>query len=452
MLGISICGGRFEFGKKIGAGSFGSVYYGVDTQENLEVAIKVESTSVKTPQLQYESKLYQVLGSGRGLPSMHWFGQESGCNILVLDLMGPSLQDLFNFVGSGFSLSTVLQIGHQIFDIIEYVHSCNFIHRDLKPANFLVGRNDRATEVQLIDFGLAKRYWSHKSGQHIPYRKKKTSGVIGSARYASINAHSGIELSRRDDIESIAYMLIYFMRAGLPWQYLDPPPPTREQKNARIGQMKSSCKYEVLCEGLPSLFASILMMAQCLEFEESPSYRLIHSFMTVTAERANIECNGVFDWTLPLEEGEVVEHVEDTDRLSCNLSQGSLDSLGENASMARMGRGSSHVKDAGGRSGQTGTTSSRAGHGQPAQVGPLMRVAKAGIAGSSSDAGDDQHAASLVRAMQSAGLSAEAIKKMGVSHSDKATKHGESSDGASEPGEAPEPPEPPEAPTASADP
>merc|ERR1719264_873962 len=150
-------------------------------------------------------------------------------------------------------------------------------------------------------------------------------------------------------MESIAYILIYFMRGWLPWQYLDPPPQTREraaeQKNTRIGQMKSSCKFEELCEGLPSLYASILMMAQCLEFEDAPNYRLIHSFMNVTAERAQIECTGVFDWTLPLEEGEVVEHVEDTDRLSCNLSQGSIDSLGESASIARMGRGSS-CKDA----------------------------------------------------------------------------------------------------------
>jgi len=321
------------------------------------------------------------------------------------------LQDLFNFVGSAFSLSTVLQIGHQIFDIIEYVHSCNFIHRDLKPANFLVGRNDRITEVQLIDFGLAKRYWSHKTLQHIPYRKKKSSGVIGSARYASINAHTGIELSRRDDVESITYMLIYFLRGDLPWQYLDPPPQTREQKNTLIGQMKSSCKFEQLCDGLPAMYASLLMMAQCLEFEESPNYRLIHNFMTVTTERAGVDCNGVFDWTEPLVEGAVVEHAEDTDRLSCNLSQGSLDSL-----------------DAAGRAGQTGTPSNRAGYGQAPQVGPLIRMAK----GSSSDVGGGNRSSSLVRAMQSAGVTAEAIKKLGVSYTDTVKdnpkKHGESSD------------------------
>jgi len=417
MLGISICEGRFAFGKKIGAGSFGSVYYGLDTKENVEVAIKVESASVKTPQLQYESKLYQVLGAGRGFPSMYWFGQESGCNILVLDLMGPSLQDLFNFIGSGFSLSTVLQIGHQIFDIIEYVHSCNFIHRDLKPANILIGRHERATELQLIDFGLAKRYFSHKTSQHIPYRKKQSSGVIGSARYASINAHDGIELSRRDDMESIAYMLIYFMRGSLPWQYLDPPPPTREQKNARIGQMKSSCKFEQLCEGLPSVYATILMMAQCLDFEEAPNYRLIHSFFEKTAERAQVDCSGGFEWTVPLRKGAVVEHVEDTDRLSCNLSQGSIDSLGENARMqARPARGSSS-KEPAGRVGQ-GTPSTRPGQGQAAQVGPLLRVAYAGK-GSFSDASDDQHSVSIVRAMQTAGVPVETLRKLGVGHADK---------------------------------
>jgi len=146
-----------------------------------------------------------------------------------------------------------------------------------------------------------------------------------------------------------------------------------------------------------------------------------------------VACDGVFDWTLPLEGGEVVEHVEDTDRLSCNLSQGSIDSLGENASMARMG-GRGSCKDTTGRTGQTGT-STRGSQGQAAQVGPLMRVAKAGKAGSSSDAGDDHHSASLVRAMQSAGVPVEAIKKMGVSHTDKVEddEGGEGDEGAAKP-------------------
>merc|ERR1719362_1750552 len=141
--------------------------------------------------------------------------------------------------------------------------------------------------------------------------------------------------------------------------------------------------------------------------------------MTLTAERAQVDCNGILDWTVPLVEGAVVDHAEDTDRMSCNLSQGSLDSLGENAAS---------------RVGPAGAPGARAGQGQAAQVGPLMRVAK----GSSSDAGGDHHSSSLVRAMQSAGVPAEAIKKLGVSPTDRVNgspksmepvKHDESSDG-----------------------
>jgi len=269
MLGININDGRFEFGKKIGAGSFGCVYYGVDIHSDTEVAIKVESSNTKAPQLEYEARLYKVLGNCRGLPTMHWYGQESGCSVMVLDLLGPSLQDLLGFCGRGFSVKTVLQLGHQTLDILEYVHSHGFLHRDLKPANFLVGRGGQASQVHLIDFGLAKRYWSTKTGSHIPYRQRKTRGIIGSARYASVNAHRGIELSRRDDMESLGYMLVQFMRGSLPWQHLDPMPETKEKKNEMIGQQKAEIKWEVLTSGMPACFSAFLMVAHWSPYSES---------------------------------------------------------------------------------------------------------------------------------------------------------------------------------------
>lgn len=412
MLGISICDGRFQFGKKIGSGSFGSIYYGVDTQIKSEVAIKVESSDIGTSQLEYEAKLYKVLGARAGIPLMHWHGQESGCRVMVLDLLGPSLQDLFNFVDRPFSLKTVLQIGRQVVDILEYLHTANFVHRDLKPANFLVGRGDSISQVQLIDFGLAKRYWM-KTGVHIPWKQKKSRGVIGSARYASVNAHQGTELSRRDDLESAGYMFVHFLKGVLPWQNLDPPPETKELKNQRIGRLKAEIKFEVLCSELPACFSSFLLCASCLDFEESPNYSLLQKFFSQTAQREGISFDADFDWTQRRQEGEEVEHTEEDDRLSCNLSQVSLGSTGEdsvNAAVASAAAfGPAPRPRAADGSDRTGVSSAAARGGkkimnetQPdVAVGPLLRVAKSGTVPSRESSSS---AASLARAMQTAGV------------------------------------------------
>jgi len=399
MLGISINEGRFEFGKKIGAGSFGSVYYGVDTRADQEVAIKVESGNAKTPQLEYEARLYKILGNVRGLPTLHWYGHESGCSVMVLDLLGPSLQDLLGFCGHGFSLKTVLQLGHQTLDILEYVHSHGFLHRDLKPANFLVGGGDDVSQVQLIDFGLAKRYWSSKTGSHIPYRQRRANGIIGSAWYASVNAHLGMELSRRDDLESLGYTLVHFLRGALPWQRLDPVPETKEKKHEMIGRLKASIKWEALTEGMPACFSSFLMVAHCLAFEEKPDYQLLHRFLAITAEREGIVCDGEYDWTQRRQDGEVVEHAEEDDRLSCNLSQVSMDSTGD-----QMAKAKQYVMTGARRSGRLSSLDAVGGGGSSGSgVGPLMRVA----------ANEGPHAeAHLMKAMQTAGIAESETFKM----------------------------------------
>jgi len=418
MLGISICNGRFDFGKRIGKGSFGSVYYGVDTKTSNDVAIKLESISCKTPQLEYEAKLYKVLSGGKGFPAMHWYGQEAGCNIMVLDLLGPSLQDLLTFVGRRFSLKTVVQLGQKVLNILEYLHSYSFIHRDLKPANLLVGHGEMNTEVHLVDLGLAKRYWSSKTGSHIPYRQKSSRGIIGSARYASVNAHHGIELSRRDDIESCVYMLIQFMRGTLPWQNLVSKSDSKEDKNQRIGLMKAEMRYEHLCEGLPSVFPTMLMLTHCMEFEEQPNYQGFHRLLKVTAAREGLECDGEFDWVQLRVDGGVVEHVEEDDRISCNLSQVSMDSAQAQDPGLGVGTGSwsnswadtaSEGKPSAGPSGRAGSRSAA-----NSQGGPLLRsVKKTGI-----------YDPSLLRAMQSAGVSSgplwQSMKQLVVTDEDAA--------------------------------
>lgn len=131
---------------------------------------------------------------------------------------------------------------------IEYLHSKNFIHRDIKPDNFLIGTGKRASLLHLIDFGLAKRYRDAKTHQHIPYRNNKS--LTGTARYASVNAHLGVEQSRRDDLESIAYLMLYFLRGSLPWQGIRAN--TKHEKYHKIMERKMASTPELLFKAFPS--------------------------------------------------------------------------------------------------------------------------------------------------------------------------------------------------------
>ncbi|KAL8537768.1 hypothetical protein ACS0TY_012781 [Phlomoides rotata] len=233
-------GNKFRLGRKIGGGSFGEIYLGTNIQTNEDVAIKLENVKTKHPQLLYESKLYKLLQGGTGIPNIRWFGVEGDYNVLVMDLLGPSLEDLFNFCSRKLSLKTVLMLADQMINRIEFLHCKSFLHRDLKPDNFLMGLGRRANQVYAIDFGLAKKYRDSAIQQHIPYRENKN--LIGTARYASMNTHLGIEQSRRDDLESLGYVLMYFLRGSLPWQGLRAG--NKKQKYEKISEKKVSTSIE----------------------------------------------------------------------------------------------------------------------------------------------------------------------------------------------------------------
>jgi casein kinase 1 len=210
---------QFKLSKKLGSGAFGEIYLGVNINTNEEVAVKLEQVSTKHPQLLYETKLYQYLHQDmsvvdKGIPKVYYFSTEGDYNIMVMDLLGKSLEDLFTACNRKFSLKSVLMLADQMITRVEFIHSRQFLHRDIKPDNFLMGNGKKNYKVYVVDFGLAKRYIG-KDGKHIPYSDKKN--LTGTARYASINTHLGIEQGRRDDLEALGYVFMYFLRGSLPW-------------------------------------------------------------------------------------------------------------------------------------------------------------------------------------------------------------------------------------------
>ncbi|XP_021716487.1 casein kinase 1-like protein 2 [Chenopodium quinoa] len=287
-------GNKFRLGRKIGSGSFGEIYLGTNVQTNEEVAIKLENVKTKHPQLLYESKLYKILQGGTGIPNVRWFGVEGDYNVLVIDLLGPSLEDLFNFCSRKFSLKTVLMLADQMINRVEFVHSKSFLHRDIKPDNFLMGLGRRANQVYMIDFGLAKKYRDSTTHQHIPYRENKN--LTGTARYASMNTHLGIEQSRRDDLESLGYVLMYFLRGSLPWQGLKAG--TKKQKYEKISEKKVSTSIEALCRGYPTEFASYFHYCRSLRFDDKPDYAYLKRIFRDLFIREGFQFDYVFDWTI----------------------------------------------------------------------------------------------------------------------------------------------------------
>ncbi|KAK2964366.1 putative Casein kinase I [Blattamonas nauphoetae] len=283
---------RVRTEKKIGAGSFGHVYKAVVQGTGEEVAVKVEPSNCKSPCLYYETRLYRLLQGQVGIPNVRWYGVEAGYNIMVMDLLGASLDDLFVRCNRRFSLQTVLMIAEQVISRVEYLHSKDFIHRDLKPGNLTIGRGKKGNVIYLIDLGLSKRYRDNKTHQHIAYRE--TKGITGTVRYSSMNAHIGIEGSRRDDLESLAYIFIEFLTGTLPWSRVKEG--SKRKKFMRIGDLKMSIPIEELCKGLPQEFATYLTYCRSLRFDEKPDYSYLRRLFRGLFNKEGFSKDVKFDW------------------------------------------------------------------------------------------------------------------------------------------------------------
>lgn len=282
--------------QKINGGSFGQIHLGVLIGSGLEVAVKLEKQKSLAPQLLNEGNVLRHLEGGPGIPKVHWFGiHEPEYNVMVMDLLGSSLQDLFSYCKHKFSLKTVLMLADQMISILAYVHKKQYVYRDVKPDNFMIGRGENSHKVYIIDFGLAKKLSTHRfSGSHLSYNVMHP--LVGTVRYASLHAHLGHEESPRDDLESLAYVFVYFLRGRLPWQGI--PVRNKEEKFAKIKESKMYTPVSVLCEGLPPQFAQFVDMMRQMRREAPCNHCQIRELFQNLAKEQNIAYDFQYDWVI----------------------------------------------------------------------------------------------------------------------------------------------------------
>lgn len=265
----SFGGVTWILGKKLGEGSFGEIYQATNEKDASDVvAVKLGRGEGKD-MLQREAKILYQLRGYDGVPEVRACYSEGEWYVMVMQLLGISLSDLL--MEYDLNLKAILILADQMIQHLEYIHSKNIIHGDLKPSNFLLGKGEQRNRVLLIDFGLCEEYRNPETKKHIPYSDKH--GFHGTPRYCSLHVHNGIASSRRDDMESLGYVLIYLFLGKLPWQNLPAEEnETKKQKRRKIAEMKQNLPVEELCAGMPEEFVQYINITRNLKFKQKPNY------------------------------------------------------------------------------------------------------------------------------------------------------------------------------------
>ena len=276
--------------KKLGEGSFGKVYKA--EYNKMYYAMKFENKSRSQSLLESEATIMNYL-RGPNIPNIESFGTSGEYNILIMQLMDKSLEDLIN-IHKNFSVKTVCLLAFQMMNILQSIHDKHIIHRDIKPDNFVMGNSENNAHLYIIDFGLAKKFRSSRTLVQYPYIKKKK--LTGTARYASIHALEEYEQSRRDDLESVGYVLLYFLRGSLPWQGLKVK--TKEARYQKILEKKKETTSEELCKNFPEEFQEYVTYTRNLGYTDDPDYDMLKGlFSSLLCDKMGENFDFIYDWT-----------------------------------------------------------------------------------------------------------------------------------------------------------
>ncbi|CAD8150639.1 unnamed protein product [Paramecium pentaurelia] len=279
---------RFVVKKKISSGAFGVVFLVFDKQTNQEHALKLEKEdNEEMRSLEREVEILKQLNEAEGTPKLIWFGTEDEFNLMVIQLLGRDLSFYFR-QQKKFSLKCSIQIAYDCVQILRNIHNRNVIHRDLKPENILMSKDNES--LYIVDFGISKVYCVQ--GEHMPFRKDKT--FMGTPRYASIAAHLGHEIARKDDLESLFYVILYFLRGSLPWQNL---PVSENERTKAVGDIKQNIDLNDLCANQPYELVEIMQYIKNLSFSDEPNYQYILQMLNQIAENNQFILDGIYDWT-----------------------------------------------------------------------------------------------------------------------------------------------------------
>ncbi|KZT36058.1 casein kinase I delta [Sistotremastrum suecicum HHB10207 ss-3] len=281
---------------RIGVGSFGEVWSAVHLRSGALVAIKFEIAKESEPSagrqaLPYEHAIYRMLRGGIGIPRVHWFGREEMTNIMVLDVLGPTLEELRFFCRGRLTLKTVLMLADQLISIIEFIHSRGIVIRDVKPENMAMGLKRSSHIVHIFDFGMARSYKT-ATGEHIPFQDDLRP--IGAPRYINQASFLGHELGRKDDLESLGFVLVWLYTGSLPWKGAKAQ--SIPAKLQLIGEMKATERLPDICKDCPDEFLTYLQYCRGLGFADKPDYDMLRGLFRGIMERESWKYDSVFDW------------------------------------------------------------------------------------------------------------------------------------------------------------